>query len=101
MESRILQQDELPEILYAKFRAARISTKSTGSKVPDIWWYEYNQLTEKEKIIVKNIFLGKSNIEIAQSLTISPETVKRHVYNIFQKARAKNRTELVFTILTG
>jgi DNA-binding CsgD family transcriptional regulator len=34
-----------------------------------------------------------SNQEIADTLFISPETVKRHLYNIYKKLSVKNRRE--------
>ena len=33
--------------------------------------------------------------EIAEKLFISPETVKKHIYNMFQKLHVKNRLSLV------
>lgn len=56
--------------------------------------------TGREKIIVTHIFSGFGNEAIASMLRISPETVKRHIYNIYTKTGVKNRTGLVFKILS-
>jgi DNA-binding NarL/FixJ family response regulator len=39
------------------------------------------------------IAVGKSNLEIAQELFISPNTVAHHVTNILNKTSSANRTE--------
>ncbi len=51
---------------------------------------EYD-LTTRERDLVKLIYEGKSNAEIAELLFISQSTVKTHVYNIFKKLKIKNR----------
>jgi DNA-binding CsgD family transcriptional regulator len=50
-------------------------------------------LTEREVEVLRLLAAGKSNREIAEALFISPNTVIRHVSNIFSKTRAANRTE--------
>jgi ATP/maltotriose-dependent transcriptional regulator MalT len=50
-------------------------------------------LTSREIEVLICVALGKSNREIAQELTISPNTVVSHISNIFNKIGAANRTE--------
>ncbi len=50
-------------------------------------------LTRRETEILGLIAQGLSNDEIAQELTISPNTVKVHVRNIFDKMGVQSRTE--------
>jgi DNA-binding CsgD family transcriptional regulator/pterin-4a-carbinolamine dehydratase len=50
-------------------------------------------LTQREVEVLRLIAIGKSNREIAESLTLSVKTVDRHVSNIFAKTGASNRTE--------
>jgi predicted ATPase/DNA-binding CsgD family transcriptional regulator len=50
-------------------------------------------LSRREIDVLRLIAGGKSNQEIAASLTISLNTVARHVSNIFDKVGAANRTE--------
>ena len=55
---------------------------------------EYNmQLTEREKQIIFRIRGGLNNKSIARQLNISVNTVKCHIYNIFQKLHATNRVD--------
>ncbi|MCD8024077.1 MAG: response regulator transcription factor [Candidatus Gastranaerophilales bacterium] len=52
-----------------------------------------NQLTQREKEILKLVSLGNSNAQIAQKLFIREITVKTHLNNIFRKIGADNRTQ--------
>jgi NarL family two-component system response regulator LiaR len=52
-------------------------------------------LTERERQVLKQLALGKTNKEIALELVISERTVKFHVSSIFTKLGAGNRTEAV------
>jgi len=54
-------------------------------------------LTNREIEVLKNLAQGMSNNEIAGVLEISPETVKRHLSNIFSKLEAKNRHQAVLS----
>ena len=60
----------------------------------------YNDLTEREKEILRLIALGGSNKEIAQKLNISEKTVKNHISNIFQTLHVNNRTQAALYVLT-
>ena len=50
-------------------------------------------LTNRESQVLRHIALGLSNREIANSLSISIETVKEHVQNILRKIRVSDRTQ--------
>jgi DNA-binding NarL/FixJ family response regulator len=50
--------------------------------------------TPREQEIISAILTGSVNKEIAAKLSISEETVKRHLSNIFAKAGVSNRLEL-------
>lgn len=51
--------------------------------------------SKREREILKLIADGKSNREIGELLNLSPYTVKKHVYNIFNKAGVNSRTQLL------
>ncbi len=53
----------------------------------------YNDLTEREREILRLIALGGTNKEIAQKVGISEKTVKNHISNIFQTLHVNNRTQ--------
>ena len=52
-------------------------------------------LTEREREVLRWIYLGKSNSEIGAILDISPLTVKNHVQNILRKLNVVNRAQAV------
>ena len=54
-----------------------------------------SNISDRERAILRLIAQGYSNKRIAQSLTISPETVKSHAKHIFAKLAAGNRAEAV------
>jgi len=53
------------------------------------------QLTKREKTIIKLVCQGAKNQEVADTLSISPHTVKTHLYSIFRKTSCRNRVELL------
>jgi DNA-binding NarL/FixJ family response regulator len=50
-------------------------------------------LSERELEVLQWLASGASNREIGRRLYITESTVKRHVYNIFGKLNARNRTQ--------
>ncbi len=48
--------------------------------------------------IVQAILKGLSNKEIADTLHISEETVKKHIYNTFRKMKVKNRAAMIYKL---
>ena len=54
-------------------------------------------LTPRETEILRLVIHGRSNAEIAEECSITENTAKRHVYNIFRKAGVKTRYELFYS----
>lgn len=48
-------------------------------------------LTNREMEIITWLVSGRSNEEIAESLNISPHTVRTHLSNIYSKIKVENR----------
>ncbi len=55
----------------------------------------YNDLTEREREVLKWVAEGFTNNQIAERLVISPKTVDTHRMHIMDKLNLHNRTELV------
>jgi DNA-binding NarL/FixJ family response regulator len=53
-----------------------------------------NPLTRRELEVLALLLEGWRNRDIAERLGLSPNTVKNHVYNVYQKTGAANRVEL-------
>lgn len=67
-----------------------------NTDVPNIIQFiEAHGLTAKEADILKQIIRGASNREIAESSFISPNTVRNHIYNIYNKTGIRNRFQLL------
>lgn len=56
---------------------------------------DINKLTVREKEILEWLSKGLSYKEIAASIFLSPETVRKHVYHIYEKLHVNNRVEAV------
>jgi len=54
-----------------------------------------DDLTERERDVLKLLIKGLSNQEIAEQLIISPSTVKYHIGNIYSKLGVDNRVSAV------
>ena len=60
----------------------------------DELWKKWESLSAREQEVAAHVCLGYTNKEIAQRLSISPETVKSHVRNVLIKFNLGSRSEL-------
>jgi LuxR family maltose regulon positive regulatory protein len=70
--------------LLAAFEGDRASPATAALPEP---------LSQREREVLKLIAAGLTNREIAETLVISPETVKKHTGAIYSKLGVNNRTE--------
>jgi len=63
---------------------------ASPANTPDI-----EQLSYREKQILEELSRGLMYKEIASVLFISPETVRKHVYHVYEKLHVTNRVEAV------
>ena len=57
-------------------------------------------LSTREQEIVRHVAIGMRNAEIARTLFISEETVKKHLNSVFQKLRLRDRVQLTLWALS-
>ncbi len=89
-----------PELLLRCIRAVSEGEYWIGSGLLKDWAHlgqgpgGGSELTSREVEIVSAIKTGRSNKEIAAQMSISEETVKRHLSNIYAKLGISSRLEL-------
>ena len=79
------------EIAMTRVMAGRL-LKAVASRAADNEKGE-QPLTERELFVLRLVANGASNLEIAESLSISINTVKSHLKNILEKLQLQNRTQ--------
>ena len=53
------------------------------------------RLTERERNLLRYVALGLSNKDLADRLSVSTNTVKWHMRNIFEKLQISNRVQAI------
>ena len=71
--------------------AARIIKELQGIRKEE--FNPFTELSEREFEVLRLIAAGKSNAEIAETLTIGESTVKTHIGNILKKLHLDDRTQ--------
>jgi DNA-binding NarL/FixJ family response regulator len=79
----------MAQALFAMFRRGGFTAPQPPTEQPDF------KLTPRESEIIERIGRGARDREIAESLTVTESTVKKHVQNILRKLQARNRAEAV------
>lgn len=57
-------------------------------------------LSSREKDVLAELIDGRTNFEIGEKLSVSLSTVKKHVYNIFNKIGVNSRSQLLNMVYT-
>ncbi|RPJ84275.1 MAG: LuxR family transcriptional regulator [Acidobacteria bacterium] len=55
-------------------------------------------LSAREGEVVELVLAGLSHKEVAERLSISPDTVKKHTYNAYRKLGVQNRVQLSYFV---
>ncbi len=95
---RLLLFGEIPLPKPITHSILRQLTENVHKSLSRAYNHDLNEkplLSPRETEVMMEVALGKSNKEIAQSLFISENTVKNHVYNILQKLGVSSRTHAV------
>jgi NarL family two-component system response regulator LiaR len=96
-----IRKDAEPETLLAAVRAvARGKTYIDPSVARQaLGAAPREELTARETEVLRRLAQGLSNKEIAETLSISEETVKTHVSNVLAKLDAENRAQSIVQAL--
>ncbi len=97
-----VRKDAEPEVLLAAVRAVvRGKTYIDPSVSRQILHAAdpHEELTPREMEVLRQLALGRSNKEIADTLTIGDETVKTHVGNVLSKLDVENRAQAIVQAL--
>lgn len=95
VDGYILKEAFIEDIIYA----FRVVVRGKKFLDPEMLQYaksdedEFKDLTPREKDVLSELGRGLSNIQIAQSLYISENTVKKHISSIFSKLGLSHRLE--------
>ena len=84
------QQGRAEEDLIADFTKVGLNQFLTQNEMETRW----SSLSHREQQVVALICLGYRNYEIAEILTIAPETVKTHLQRAFDKFNLRSSKEL-------
>ncbi|BAU63776.1 two component transcriptional regulator, LuxR family [Stanieria sp. NIES-3757] len=81
------------EIRYSQVKQVSTDPNPTKSALSDTT--NGFQLSNREKEVLNLIATGLSNIEIGESLFLSPRTIEKYVSSLLRKTQTNNRAELV------
>jgi len=84
------EQGRTEEEVWMEFVRAGHDQYLQTSELEERW----DALTEREQEVTALACMGYRNYEIAETLSISHETVKSHLHNIFNKFDIRDRNEL-------
>lgn len=97
-----IRKDSDPEIFLSAVRAAARGQSVLDPGVAGSVLQELvrggplvEELSEREKDVLRQLAHGRTNREIGQALHVSEETVKTHVGNILSKLQLSHRTQAV------
>lgn len=87
------------KLFFLKYYIGPPSIIENGSVLDSIT-EKYN-ISRREREIMELLLRGKSNKEIESMLFISLNTVRNHIYSLYQKLGVKSRGQLVHLIMNA
>lgn len=98
-----------PDLLLDSIRAAARGQSLLDPAVANVLMHELLRdnrrttgLTEREQTVLRQLALGQTNREIAETLAVTEETIKTHVGNILTKLQLAHRTQAaIYAIKKG
>jgi two-component system nitrate/nitrite response regulator NarL len=87
--ARIVRNAANGEVHVSPSLAADMLVSLTSEKIND----PLQELTVREREILAGIGAGKTNREIAETLSLSEKTIKHYVSNVLQKLQVRSRVE--------
>jgi len=97
LKDKDIEGDFIKQILTAIDTAGTVSpdqsrsVRGEGGESPD----DAILLTMREQEVLSLLAEGLTNQEIADKIFLSPETIKRHIYNIYQKLDVHSRVTAI------
>ena len=80
------------EAIFGSSVASRIANYFSAAQPRDV---PFPQLSDREREVLTMIANGLGNQEIAETLFLSPKTVRNHISNIFIKLQVADRTHAI------
>ncbi len=88
----------IPPILYWRGYLKKYFTAPVLQEIGPMTmkqFLEEYKISRREEEVIQQLCDGKTNKEISEALFISLQTVKDHVYSIYQKTDVRNRVQLI------
>lgn len=86
--------DMLKEHLAYRLEQNRKGADGSGNKLTVTEAVEKYRLTPREHTVLQMLMNGTENTVVCEELTISPNTLKKHILNIYRKLGIQNRVQL-------
>jgi DNA-binding CsgD family transcriptional regulator len=74
---------------------SRIGIKSSSNELALVSYSKSDEISLREKEVIRLIAAGLQNKEVANKLNISTVTVKSHLTNVYRKLEVPNRTSML------
>ena len=91
---RLVRQEDAEEIVQETFIKLWETRDERAEKLTITEVTEKYELTKREHTILQLLMQGKDNHTICEELSISVNTLKKHILNIYRKLGIRNRVQM-------